>query len=155
MLRPILRRAPLLRDHRDSSSQRHLLEACRAMAAPIVAMLAMVQPAVEAAPVISGLHDTGTNIPLESGGQDAFWMVEAAPADTDVTDTVSYAALIFSGPALQADPTTNTNVPSSILSGHSVTELDGGRWFGAQSNVAPALLPNFLAPSSPLLALAR
>lgn len=143
MFRQILRRASLAPVRRRDTLKRRLAKACRAMAAPLVAMLAFAHPAADAAPVITGFHYTGMGYADGTGGADSHWKVEALPILGSVTTPTPYAAWVFSGTGTSIDPTDPINVPDPWYSGHTNAGFAGGRWIGVQENDASALLPPF------------
>lgn len=118
----------------------------------LVALLtALVAAPAVAAPVISGLHFTGSTIPAGSGGQDPYWKVVAWPDGWDVgpKPTVAYDAWVFSG-----NPGGGQNVPNPWAPGSSSPDKGtnpvqyGGRWIGLKEDDARAVVtPTVIPPA--------
>ena len=118
----------------------------------LVALLtALVAAPASAAPVISGLHFTGSTYAAGTGGQDPFWTVVAWPAGWDVgtPPTGAYAAWVFSG-----SPGGGQNVPNPWAPGASSPDKGtnpvqyGGRWIGLQEDNAASVVTVSGTPST-------
>ena len=102
--------------------------------------LALVAATTSAAPIISGLHRTGTEYPVGVGGQDSFWDVYALPTAYTGPLTPGYQAWVFSGGA----PASNVPRPWFPGIGNGGSDnvgANGARWIGLQDNDATALFP--------------
>jgi len=103
--------------------------------------LALVAATTSAAPIISGLHRTGTQYPVGFGGQDSFWDIFALPtAYTGTAVTTGTGAWVFSGGA----PASNVPRPWFPGPGNGGSDnvgFNGARWIGLQNNNATALFP--------------
>lgn len=138
MLCPLLHRPSLTRSCRRDTPRRRLLEACRALAAPLAAILAFAQTFAEATPVLTAINYTGTGYAVGTGGPDSNWKVVALPVNTMVTTSTPYAAWVFSGTGV---PPSVNNVPPPWYGGAANAGLPGyGRWIGARENDATAVL---------------
>jgi hypothetical protein len=116
----------------------------------VLAGLGLIASAASAsaAPIITGLHTTGTEYPVGSGGQDSFWEVYAFPTAYSGGITPGYQAWVFSGGAPIA------NVPPPWYPGRGNGGSDnvganGARWIGLLENDATALFAgNYSTPQS-------
>ena len=110
--------------------------------------LALVAGTTSATPIISGLHQTGTQYPVGVGGQDSSWDVFALPTAYTGSLTAGYQAWVFSGGA----PATNVPTrwyPGIGNGGSDNVGANGARWIGLQQDNATALFPgNFTPPQS-------
>ena len=116
----------------------------------VLAGLALVVPAATASatPIITGLHKTGTEYAVPTGGQDSFWEVYAFPTAYTGPITPGYQAWVFSGGA------PHDNVPAQWYPGAGNGGSDnvganGARWIGLQQNDANALFPGNFTPPQP------
>lgn len=117
----------------------------------LVALLtALVAAPASAAPVVSGLHFTGSNIPAGSGGQDAYWTVAAWPDGWDVgtKPTLAYPAWVFSGTPGGAQNVPNPWAPGNASPDRGTNPVQyGGRWIGLQENDATSVVTVTDTPS--------
>lgn len=135
-----LHRASLSHSCRRGVPRRHLLEACRALAAPLAAILAFTMPFAAAAPVTTAVKFTGMGYPIGTGGADSNWQVVALPVDSTYQASTPYAAWVFSGTGASG---TEINVPTPWFGGPTNAGLPGyGRWIGLQQDNAISVLPN-------------
>jgi hypothetical protein len=122
----------------------------RRLCQAILAGLALIVPAATASavPIITGLHTTGTEYAVGSGGQDSFWEVYAFPTAYTGPLSPGYQSWVFSGgaPILNVPPTW---YPGRGNGGSDNVGGNGARWLGLQNNDASALFPgNFSTPQS-------
>lgn len=97
--------------------------------------------AVSAAPIISQIPFTGTNIPIGQGGQDSSWQVVAWPVSAPNQPTLPYPAWVFSG-----NPGGGQNIPNVWLGGMFNAGFGGARWIGLQENNTRSVLPDAPPP---------
>ena len=108
--------------------------------------LALVAATTSAAPIISGLHRTGTEYQFPSGGQDSYWDVYALPTAYTGPLTPGYQAWVFSGGA-PAPNVPRPWFPGPDNGGSGNVGFNGARWIGLQNNDATALFPgSFIVP---------
>ncbi len=113
--------------------------------------LAVSTATATATPIITGLHLTGTEYSVGTGGQDSFWEVYAFPsAYTSIPGPITpgYQAWVFSGGA----PIDNVPAPWYPGRGNGGSDnvgANGARWIGLQQDNANALFPgNYPSPQS-------
>ena len=110
--------------------------------------LALVAGTTSATPIISGLHQTGTQYPVGVGGQDSYWDIFALPnAYTGTAVTTGTGAWVFSG----GSPGTNVPTlwyPGIGNGGSDNVGANGARWIGLQNNDTTALFPGAF-PATP------
>jgi PEP-CTERM motif len=111
--------------------------------------LALVAATTSAAPIISGLHKTGTEYPVGSSGQDSFWDVYALPTAYPGPLTPGYQAWVFSG-GTPAPNVPRPWFPGPGNGGSDNVGANGARWIGLQDNDATALFPGSF-PVPPVL----
>ena len=122
----------------------------RRLCLAILAGLALAVPTATATatPIITGLHKTGTEYPVGSGGQDSFWEVYAFPTAYSGGITPGYQAWVFSGGA----PISNVPppwYPGRFNGGSDNVGANGARWIGLLENDATALFAgNYIPPQS-------
>ena len=126
-----------------------LRSTARTLALGIVAGVAMalVAGTTSATPIISGLHQTGTQYPVGVGGQDSYWDVFALPTAYTGSLTAVYQAWVFSGGA----PASNVPrpwFPGNGNGGSNNVGANGARWIGLQNDNATALFPGAF-PATP------
>lgn len=111
----------------------------RRVVALVALLTALVAAPAVAAPVISGLHFTGSTVPVGQGGTDPYWQVVAWPSVGVTPPSLPYDAFVFSGTQPQR------NVPTAWFAGDGAagtnTGLIGlGRWIGLQQDDALSVL---------------
>ena len=116
----------------------------------VLAGLALVVPAATASatPIITGLHKTGTEYAVPTGGQDSFWEVYAFPTAYTGPITPGYQAWVFSGGAPH-DNVPRPWYPGVGNGGSNNLGANGARWIGLQQDNAVALFAgNYIPPQS-------
>ncbi len=120
----------------------------RRLSLAILAGLALAAPAATATatPIITGLHKTGTEYAVPTGGQDSFWEVYALPTAYSTNPITPYSAWVFSG----GSPVSNVPrqwYPGVGNGGSDNVGANGARWIGLLQNDSSALFPgNFTPP---------
>ena len=113
--------------------------------------VAVTTATASATPIITGLHKTGTEYPVGSGGQDSFWEVYAFPtAYTDIPGPITpgYQAWVFSGGAPH-DNVPRPWYPGVGNGGSNNVGANGARWIGLQQDNAVALFAGNYIPPQP------
>jgi len=124
----------------------------RTLALGIVAgvALALVAGTTSATPIISGLHQTGTQYPVGVGGQDSYWDIFALPTAYTLTGTAvttGTGAWVFTGRSPPSNVPTRW-YPGIGNGGSDNVGANGARWIGLQQDNANALFPGNMPPQS-------
>lgn len=106
---------------------------------------ATVAMTASATPIISGLHQTGTEYPVGVGGQDSYWEVYAFPTAYTGPLTAGYQAWVFSGGA-PVNNVPGTWYPGRGNGGSNNVGANGARWIGLQQDNAAAIFSGSFTP---------